>query len=606
MVAAQERITGAENIVWDLTHLYANPDDPAIDADMQKLVEMAETFSQTYKGRVGTLTGAELAEAVRQTEALYDGMGRLSAFADLLYSTQTDNPRYGALAQRMTEFLSSVSQKIVFFDLEWAQADDGHQEEVLAEPALAQYRHYLEAQLRYKRHQLDEGREQLIIEKDVTGRTAWERLFLQIMGAMRFDLNGEALNQSQMLSLLSEADRELRQQAADTFTEGLRTRQMELTFIMNTILADKGINDRLRHYSTWVSDRNLANKAPDSVVEALIKAVTDRYDLVARHYTLKKRLLGLDELYDYDRYAPLPLSTSDKIYTWDEAREIVLNAFESFHPEMRTLAQRFFDENWIHAALGPSKRGGAFAHPVTPSVHPYVFTNYNGKADDVSTLAHELGHGLHMVLSGQQSGLFGLYTPLTTAEMASIFAEMIVFNDLMQREPDPEVRLGMLLEKVEGSFKSVFRQIAMNRFEERVHNARREQGELTTEQINAIWLETQNDQFQGSVNLRDQYGLWWSYIPHFINTPGYVYAYAFGELLVLALYNLYQQQGAPFAEKYLQVLAAGNSDYPDRILASLGVDLNDPGFWHEGLNAIEKLIEREEALAREVYPEKFA
>jgi oligoendopeptidase F len=600
MVTAQIQ-TGAENIVWDLTPLYRGMDDPAIETDMKNLMALVDAFAEQYRGRVGSLSVAELAEAMKQQEQAMDRMGRLANFARLNYATDTADPKHGALLQKMTEFGSELQQKTVFFELEWNAVDDDRARTLLDDPALALYRHYLEAMRRYRPHQLDESEERVIIQKDVTGNDAWGRFFTQLTSSMRYEMDGEELTQSQVLAKLHDSNREMRRKAAEAMTVGLRGKMMELTYIFNVLAADKAIEDRMRGYETWVSSRNLANKAPDQVVDALIEAVTSRYDLVARHYHLKRKVMGLDELTDYDRYAPFPAEESDKVYTWDEARQIVLDAFEQFSPRMAEVARRFFDENWIHAALAPNKRGGAFAAPVVPSVHPYVFMNFTGRARDVATLAHELGHGIHMYLSGEANGIFALHTPLTTAETASTFAEMLVFTDLMQREENPEARLAMLAAKIEDTFATVFRQISMNRFEHGMHTARREEGELTAERLSAIWLESQRAMFGDSVNLRDDYGLWWSYVPHFLQVPGYVYAYSFGELLVLALFNLYQEQGEGFVPKYLDVLAAGDSDYPDNIMAQLGVDLNDPGFWHKGLDAIEKLIDQEESLSGDVY-----
>jgi oligoendopeptidase F len=554
---------------------------------------------------VAELDPEEMMDAIKAMEAIYDLQGRLASYASLIYTTDAANPQYGALIQKYMEFDSQIDQKLVFFNLEWNDVDDAHAKTLLANPTIAQYRHYLESSRRYKPYQLDEAREQLLLEKDVTGRNAWTRFFTQLTSSMRYDYDGEKLTQTEVLTKLYDPDRSVREKAVEAMTAGLRERAMELTYIFNTLAADKATSDRLRAYPSWVSSRNLSNKAPDEVVEALIESVTSNYDIVHRHYTLKRKLLGLNELTDADRYAPLPVEESDKSYTWEEAKDIVLKSFYAFSDRMGDIAKQFFDENWIHAALAPNKRGGAYANPVVPSVHPYVFMNFTGKGRDVATLAHELGHGIHMKLSGDESGLFALYTPLTTAEMASTFAEMVVFSDLMQREDDPEAKLAMLAGKIEDTFATVFRQIAMNRFEHGMHTARREEGELTTERLNEIWMESQRAMFGDSVNLREQYSQWWSYVPHFLSTPGYVYAYSFGELLVLALYNIYKEQGASFVPKYVEALAAGDSDYPDQIMAKVGVDLNDPAFWNKGLDAIRDLIEQEEQLAKEVYPDKF-
>jgi oligoendopeptidase F len=601
----QEIVTGAENVLWDLSIFYDSPDDPRIQADMDRINGMADAFAAQYRGQVKNLTAAQLKEVSLAREAIYDLAGRIASYASLLYSTDTNEPRYGALYQRIHEFDSEVTQKVLFFDLEWKELDDAHTHAILNDPALGVYKHYYEAELRYKPYTLSEEQEQLLVEKSVTGSSAWARLFTQLNSAMRFDLDGQKLTQSQVLKLLYDKDRGVREKAANAVTQTLRDYSMQTTFIFNVLAADKASEDKLRGYPTWVSSRNLSNKAPDAVVEALITAATSNYEIVARHYRLKRTLLGLDELYEYDRYAPLPIKAADRTYSWAEAREIVVNAYTAFSPRMGDATNRFFDENWIHAPVMPNKRGGAFASPTVPSAHPFVFLNYLGKGRDVTTLAHELGHGLHMVMTGEKQPLAYHNTPLTTAEMASVFGEMLVFSDLMSKETDAATRLAMLASKLEDSFATVFRQISMNRFEHSYHTARRTEGELSTERLSQIWMETQRAMFGDSVTLRDEYGIWWSYIPHFLNAPGYVYAYSFGELLVLALFNLYQKRGAAFVPEYLEVLGAGDSDYPDKILAKVGVDLTDPSFWNEGLETLKALVTQEEALAREVYPEKF-
>ena len=423
--------------------------------------------------------------------------------------------------------------------------DDAQAEAILADPQLENCRYYLEAERRNKPYYLSEAEEQIVIEKQVTGSAAWTRFFTQLTSAFRFDWMGDEVNMTFILNKLRDADRDAREMAWRKLTDKLEEKSLELTFIFNTLALDKANSDRRRGYASWISSRNLSNKASDEVVEALVSTVTGNYDLVARHYRLKQALLGYDELYDYDRYAPLNLKESEEFYLWEQARDIVLEAFENFSPRMKTAAQHFFDKNWIHAPVLPNKRGGAFASPTVASANPYVFLNYLGDARDVTTLAHELGHGIHMYLSGRDSGLFALYTPLTTAEMASTFAEMLVFQDLMAAEDDQEVKLSMLTEKIEDSFATVFRQISMNRFEDKMHSARRSEGELTAERFNELWLETQRDMFGDSVTITDEYGSWWSYVPHFLHTPGYVYAYSFGELLVLALYPAFIRKRAP-------------------------------------------------------------
>ncbi len=604
--AVQEDLkTGAESVVWDLTPLYAGADDPKIQQDLADVQQQAEAFALQHRGKIAIYDAEELREAIEEQMKILDKISRASSYSWLVFSTDTASPQNGMLVQAVQEAYSQVEQKMVFFSLEWNNVPDEQAEKILQSPVLAAYAHHLEAERRNKPHQLPEDQEKLIIEKDLVGIQAWERFFGQYVTSMRYDFDGKSLNLSEILSKSFSPERDVRQRAAAAVTKTLNNNLMPLSYVFNVMAMNKAIDDRLRGYETWVSSRNMSNKSADSVVEALIDAVTGNYELVARHYRLKRVLLGLDELNEYDRYAPIPTKQSDEFYTWDEARDIVLNAFYAFSAEAGDAAKRFFDENWIHAAPADNKQSGAYASPVTPSVHPYVFMNYTGKARDVMTLAHELGHGIHMVFSGKSGIMADLYTPLTTAETASTFAEMLVFHDLLQRETDPEVRLSMLVQKIEDTFSTVFRQVAMNRFEHGLHTARRTQGELSAEQIGDIWIETQRAMFKDGVHLTDDYRAWWGYIPHFINTPGYVYAYAFGELLVLALYNIYQREGDSFAPKYVDILTAGNSDYPDAIMAKVGIDLNDPNFWQEGIAAVAALVEEEEALARELYPDKF-
>ncbi len=604
--ALQERLTGAEDVVWDLSVFYKSFDDPQLQADIEKLTEMVDAFQARWRGKVAEMNAADFVSAYETMEAIYDLRGRLGSFAFLNFSTDTGNTDYQAAVARVEELESALSQKMIFFDLEWNALDDKPANAILVDPAVAQYRYYLEAERRYRPYNLSEAEEQIIIEKGVTGSGAWARFFTQLTSAFRFDWLGDGVNMTFVLNKMRDADRDVREMAWRKLTDKLQEKSMELTFIFNTLALDKANSDQRRGYASWISSRNLSNKSSDEVVEALIETVTGNYDLVARHYRLKRALLGYEELYDYDRYAPLNLKESDAFYVWEQARDIVLAAFENFTPHMKTVAKRFFDENWIHAPVLPNKRGGAFAASTVASANPYIFLNYLGDTRDVTTLAHELGHGIHMYLSGAENGLFALYTPLTTAEMASTFAEMLVFQDLMAAEDDDEVKLSMLTEKIEDTFATVFRQISMNRFEDKMHNARRQEGELTAERFNELWLETQRDMFSDSVAITEEYGCWWSYVPHFLHTPGYVYAYSFGELLVLALYRLYQEEGESFVPKYIDLLAAGDSDYPDRLLARVGVDINEPDFWQKGIDVIAEWVTQAETLSRQLYPKKFA
>ncbi len=587
-------LTGAEQVAWDLGDLYGGADDPHLTGDLDEADARAAGLRKQYYGRIAELSPDQLRSMLQEYEAISELVSKVGSYAYLLWSADTRDPARGALMQRATERESRLSQELVFVELEWANAPDDVAQKLIESPELAHYRHYLEKARLYRPHVLSEPEERILAEKSVTGRSAWERFFSETLSAATFELDGVKLPKEKVLSKLHEPDRDLRRRASASVTAGLQDLSHATTYIFNNLLADKASDDRLRHYASWISARNLANEVDAEVVNALVNAVTGRYDVVARYYRLKRRLLGLDELFEYDRYAPLPAALH--IYPWEETRRIVLDAYHAFHPRMAEIAGRFFTNHWIDAAMRPGKIGGAYSAGTVPSVHPYVLVNYEARPRDVMTVAHELGHAVHQTLSREQ-GMLQMHTPLTTAETASVFGEMLVFQDVMRRESDPQVRLSMLTGKLEDSFATVFRQVSMNRFEDAIHGARRSEGELTTERYNELWLETQRAMFMDSVNLTADYGLWWSYIPHFINTPGYVYAYAFGELLVLALYARYQQVGAEFPDRYLAMLSAGGSKWPYEILRPLGVDLKDLDFWKDGLQILDDMVSEAETLA---------
>lgn len=593
----KKQLTGAEAIAWNLADLYTGADDPAIDADLNEAFARAERMVEQYKGRIARLSADKLFKLVEGLEAIYELASKPANFASLYWTINTEDPERGALVQKVRERVARLRQMLVFIELEWANLSDEKAESLIEDPVLARYRHWLETERLYRPYLLSEPEEKLLTEKAVTGRNAWARYFNEVHAAARYDWEGDQVSLEVLLNKLHEADREVRVRAHASVTEGLADMQHTTTFIFNTLLADKASDDRLRGYPTWISSRNLANEVDDDAVQVLIDSVTSRYDIVARYYNLKKKLLGVDELFDYDRYAPLP--AADRRYTWEEARQIVLEAYDKFHPRMAEIAGYFFEKRWIDAPVRPGKQHGAYSARTVPSVHPYVFMNYQAKIGDVMTLAHELGHGVHQYLSNKQ-GMLQASTPLTTAETASTFGEMLVFHKLLDEQDDPAVRLAMYTNKIEDSFATIFRQIAMNRFEDTIHTARREQGELRTEQFGEFWLQTQRDMFIDSVTMTTEYGLWWSYIPHFVGTPGYVYAYSFGELLVMALYARYLEAGAGFADKYLDMLAMGGSDWPHEIVKPLGVDLEDPDFWHLGLGELEKMVDEAERLAGQV------
>jgi oligoendopeptidase F len=592
---SKKESTGAENINWDLSDLYESPTDQNLTTDREEVLKLSDNFNQTYRERVAELSPAEFAEALHNYEEIAGLLGKLGSYAYLNWSTNTENPQLGKLLQQMNELSSEVNQKLVFFDVEWLKVSDDQAEKIINAKELEKWKHYLEVSRLYKNHTLSEDAEQVMSAKSVTGRAAWNRYFDETLGAARFELDGEMLTEQEVLSKLHNPDRDLRKRAHSSLTKTFKEHSRTLTFIFNTVLADKYTNDRLRNYESWIASRNLSNQTDSKTVDALVHAVTEHYPLVQRYYRLKTKLLGVDEMFDYDRYAPI-LKTK-KTVSWEKGKEMVLNAYGNFHPEMKKIAAQFFEKNWIDAAIKPGKRGGAYSASTVTSVHPYVFMNYDGQLRDVQTLAHELGHGVHQYLSRKQGELQSS-TPLTTAETASVFGEMLVFNKLMETLDDPQEKLALLISKIDDTIATVFRQISMNRFEDKIHTARREHGELTTDQFSDFWLQTQTDLYGDAVTLTDGYKIWWSYIPHFLHTPGYVYAYAFGELLVLALYDVYQNSGkADFSEKYMALLEAGGSDWPHNLVANMGLDVKKPDFWSNGLSLFEKMIVEAEKLA---------
>ena len=602
---AAESVTGAESVRWDLADLYA--DEADLDRDLAAADDEARQIAEDLRGLLAEMRPSELAAGLDRIAAVHERLGRAYTYAYLHWSTATEDAERGALLQSVRERYTQTSQRLLFFDVEWARLSGEKAAELLAAPELQRFHHYLELQRLEKEHVLSEPEEAILSEKSVTGRSAWTRFFDETLGAKRFRFQGDMVPEQAVLAKLHDADREVRKEAAMSLTGGLEDLERPLAYVFNTVFADKASTDRLRGYDHWLASRNAANEIAAESVDALIDAVTGRYDLAQRFYRLKARLLGLQgEMMDYDRYAPLPAlrneqgegeTSTDRRFSWDDARAAVLGAYADFHPEMGRIARLFFDGNWIDAAVVPGKRGGAFSHGAVPSAHPYVLMNYTGKVRDVQTLAHELGHGVHQYLSRQQ-GVFHADTPLTTAETASVFGEMLVFQRLLKAEENPRARLALLVQKIDDSMATVFRQVTMNRFEDRIHTHRREDGELAPADFHRHWTETQTAMYGEAVTLGEHYRRWWSYIPHFVHTPGYVYAYAFGELLVLALYARYRDTGDAFAEHYLTLLESGGSDWPHELVRPLGIDLQDPSFWQQGLSAIEDLIVEAETAAQ--------
>jgi oligoendopeptidase F len=584
-----------QGVRWDLSDLIANAGgDDAVEALLDDALERSRAFAARYRGALETIDGGGLASAMSELAAIYELVGRAQSYASLEFSTDTTDPVRGARVARVQERSTELATALLFFELEWAALSDERVEELLEHDGLDFCRHHLSTARRYRPHLLSEPEELILTEKSISGAGAWARLFGELTSAIEVALE-ETATLDVALSRLASPSREVRRESAAAVTRalepGLRTR----AFIFNTLLVDKSTDDRLRSYENWLAARNLANEASDESVAALVSAVTGRYELARRWYRLKASLLGIDRLADYDRMAPL--STDELHVDWPAARALVLDAYGSFSPTLGDLVARFFDERWIDAPPGHGKQGGAFCAYTVPSVHPYVLLNYVGRRRDVLILAHELGHGVHAALAARQ-GIFHQDTPLTLAETASVFGEALTFGRLLDASPTPAARLALLAEDIEGAIATVFRQIAMNQFERLVHTERREVGELSVERFAELWAQTQVEFLGDSVEVTDDYRCWWSYIPHFINTPGYVYAYAYGQLLALSVYDRYLAEGAGFEQRYLELLSSGGSRSPEDLGELVDVDLRDPGFWERGLDLVERRLEAAEEAAR--------
>ena len=586
------------NVAWRLSDITGSDDGASIYPLLDDAAARAEVL-QRFRGRLGLLSAGEMATFWSEVEDTSELLARVGNFAQLRFATDTANPANGALMMAVQERSTAIGTTIVWVELEWAALDDAFVESVLASEHLARWRHNLRVLRLNRPHLLTEPEEKILAEKALTGASAWSRLFDEQLSGLRVTLAsgepGTSIAFEEAFSRLQSPDRAVRAEVATGITEtlapGLRTR----AYIYNTLLADKATDDRLRTYDSWISSRNLANQATDESIRALIEAVVSRYEVVRRWYRLKAKLLGLEKLSFYDRNASLATGEVEQRIAWDEAKTIVLDAYASYSPTLAAGAQRFFDEGWIDAPLRDAKQGGAFCAPVTPNLHPYVLVNFTGTRRDVLTLAHELGHGLHFLLAKDQS-LFEHVTPLTLAETASVFGEAVTFGRLLENETDPRRRMSLLAGSVDDSIATVFRQVSMWRFEDAAHVARRSEGELSVERINELWLASQQELFGDTVETGG-YDSWWSYIPHFIHTPGYVYAYAYGQLLALSVYKRSLDGGPAFAEKYLAMLAAGGSRSPEELTAIVDCDLTDPGFWLAGLDLVEERLAAAELAA---------
>jgi oligoendopeptidase F len=592
--AVESPSTGAEDVAWDIASLIDGEGAEGVERALDAALDAAQSLTADTRGRLAGLDAGELAAVLDRLDALSQEAGRAATYAHLDFAVDTSDPARGALVQKVSERMAKLGAELVWFELEWASLEDDLADKLLAADDVARYRHYLEKARARRPHQLSEPEEQVLATTAPTGRSAWVRLYDEQTSAIRAHLDGEDVSLEVALSRLGSPDRDVRRTAAEAVTAALQPGLRTRAYVFNTLLADRMIQDELRSFPSWISDWNLGNEASDEAVEALVHAVVARYDLPQRWYRLKAQVLGLDRLADFDRAASV--GSTESFIPWDEATAIVRDAYASFSPELAAIVDRFIDEGWIDAPVRPGKRGGAFCSYAVPSHHPYVLLNYTATPNDVMTLAHELGHGVHGYLARSQP-MVQQSTPLTVAETASVFGETVTFERLLGIVDDPAERFALLAQNLEGSIATVFRQVAMNRFEQAVHTHRRTSGELSTDDFAEHWASTQGELFGDAMEVTEGYRSWWSYIPHFIGTPGYVYSYAFGQLLALSVYARYQQAGDAFVPRYLELLAAGGSQWPTDLGRIVDCDLADPGFWDAGLAIIEGQLNAAEEAA---------
>jgi oligoendopeptidase F len=581
---------------WNLADLYPSPNAPEIEQDLKGAAARAGEFRRSYEGKLASLDGAGFLAAILAYETIQEQLGKLMSYAQLAYAGNMADPDLARFQQNINERVNAISVEILFFSLEINKLEDADLAAKLKHKPLQRFRPWLDALRLFRPYQLSDEVERLLHEKQVAGSSAWQRLFDETIADMRFEVQGKSLTSNEVLNLLTDRDPVKRKAAAESLAKGMSAEKRLFALVTNTLAKDKDIEDKWREFKRPVSSRNLANQVEDEVVDALVAAVKQSYPKLShRYYKLKAKWLGQDALEFWDRNAPLP-SDDDRLVPWADARKLVLEAYGAFSPDLAAVGKHFFDNNWIDAPPRPGKAPGAFAHPTVPSAHPYLLLNYHGRTRDVMTLAHELGHGVHQVLAGPQGALLA-DTPLTLAETASVFGEMLTFQALLKRETDPAKRKILLAGKVEDMLNTVVRQIAMHEFERRLHDARKD-GELAADEISAIWLETQREALGPGIKLPDgtDYSIFWTYIPHFIHVPFYVYAYAFGDCLVNSLYAVYQGAEAGFAAKYLDMLKAGGTKRHKELLAPFGLDASDPGFWSKGLGVVSGFIDELERL----------
>ncbi|MGH7873086.1 MAG: M3 family oligoendopeptidase [Candidatus Binatia bacterium] len=583
----------AEGVKWNLSDLYGSYDDPQIETTLKDCRIGAEAFAARFRAIMEypeTLTAEILIDALNESMKIYEALGRAGSYAGLLYASDTTNPHYQNLEQTVEQRSTEIRNLLLFFEIQWLKADDATVGRLIDDPALEIYRHYLQSLRRYRPHILSEAEEKIVSEKDNTGSNAFGRLFSEITSSLSFTLEKDGkpaeLNLSQLLSLLHEPDRGLRQRAMETLYQGLSQHGQVLAFIYDTLIRDHLTMDRLRNYPNPMAPRHLSNEIDSAAVKAMMEVTEANYDLAQNYFRLKAKLLELPRLALFDQYAPVGKEV--RPFPYAQAREVILDAFDAFEPKFREIAAEFFAKDWIDAEIRKGKRGGAFCASPSPQLHPYILCNYDDNLRDVMTVAHELGHGLHGSLSRKQN-YFNYYTPLTTAETASVFGEMLVFDYLLARQTDPQVQVALLAGKIEDIFATVFRQNVLTRFEGLAFSARKEK-RLTPEIIGKLWLDANGKYYGDAVDMPDGYKWGWSYISHFIHSRFYCYSYVFGQLLVLSLYRMYKDEGTSFVPKYLALLEAGGSDTPENLLKSLGVEIQNRDFWQKGFDEIKNLL----------------
>ena len=579
---------------WNLADLYASPEDPEFAGDMKRGEELARAFAEKCRGKLASLSGEGLAAALKDYEALSDLLGRTGSYAQLYYVGDTTDSQRGKFYGDVSAKLTEISTLLLFFELELNRIDDAALEQAMKVPALAHYRPWIENLRMEKPYQLDDKLEELFLEKSQTSSSAFNRLFDETMAGLRFEVDGEMLSLEPTLNLMQSPDEAKRRKGSEALAKTFGANIKLFTLITNTLAKDKDISDRWRGFKDISDARHLSNRVEPEVVAALVESVRRNYAQIShRYYRMKAKWLGKDKLMHWDRNAPLPAEDTREV-PWADAQEMVLSAYGQFAPEMASIAKDFFDKRWIDAPSRPGKAPGAFAHPTVPSAHPYVLLNYLGKTRDVMTLAHELGHGVHQVLAAKQGALMAS-TPLTLAETASVFGEMLTFQAMLNKTTDPAKRKILLASKVEDMINTVVRQIAFYTFERKVHEARKA-GELTPEQINAIWMEVQHESLGDAIAFGPGYETFWTYIPHFIHSPFYVYAYAFGDCLVNSLYARYRESEQGFQDKYFEMLKAGGTKHHSDLLRPFGLDAADPQFWDKGLSVISGMIDELERM----------